>query len=107
MSFTSTLETGEGIATITLIGELDGAAAPRFRADVEKAAELGPKHLVLMMQDLTYMSSAGLRVLIFAKQKLGANTDLHIVGIQDSVMETLRLTGFHHSVIIQETYQPI
>ncbi len=107
MSFTSTLETGEGIATITLIGELDGASAPLFRADVEKAAELKPRRLVLMMKDLNYMSSAGLRVLIFAKQKLGANTDIHVIGMQDTVMETLRLTGFLSSVIVQDTYQPV
>ncbi len=107
MSFSSTLQADEGMATITLVGELDAAAAPVFKADIEKAAGLKPKRLVLMMGDLNYMASAGLRVLIFAKQKLGAESDIYVIGTQDSVIETLRLTGFYDSVIVQETYQAL
>jgi anti-anti-sigma factor len=104
MAFTSTLDWKAQTALITLTGELDAAAAPVFRADIEKAADQHAQRLVLRMEGLTYMASAGLRTLIFAKQKIGQGVDLYIVGTQETVLETIRLTGFDRSVIVQDTY---
>ena len=80
MSFTVTTEVANGIARITLDGELDASSAPDFKAAIEKVAADKPRRLVLMLSGLEYMASAGLRVLIFAKQKLGAATDIFVVG---------------------------
>ena len=105
MAFNVTLEmTDKGIAKIALSGELDGSVAPDFKAEVENAAEKKSKRLVLLMQDLEYMASAGLRVLIFAKQKMGRDVDIYVVGAQETVMETIEMTGFHHSVIVLDEY---
>jgi anti-anti-sigma factor len=105
MAFNANLEvTDKGTGKITLSGELDASVAPLFRAEVEKAVAQKVKRLALVMDGLDYMSSAGLRALIFAKQKMGANTDVYIIGAQESVMETLTMTGFHNSVIILDSY---
>lgn len=104
MAFTSTLEMDNGIAKLTAAGEIDASVAPEFRARIEEAAGQRPRALVLLLQDLSYMSSAGLRALVFAKQKMGVNTDLFIVGAQDSINETLELTGFQNSVISLPAY---
>lgn len=105
MAFDATLEmTDTGIAKITLVGELDASVAPYFRTQVESAAAQGAKRLVLLMEELEYMSSAGLRALIFAKQKMGSGVDLYVVGAQELVMETITLTGFHYSVIVLDEY---
>jgi anti-anti-sigma factor len=104
MAFTATLETVNQIAFIHLAGALDAGSAPTFKAEVEKAAGLGVKHLVLQMQDLEYMASAGLRVLIFAKQKMGAEVDIYVVAAQEMVLDTLEKTGFDQSVIIADDY---
>lgn len=93
-----------GVAKITLAGELDASSAPLFRAEIEKVAALQPSRLVLFVKDLDFMASAGLRVLIFAKQKLGAEVATFIVQPQESIIDTLEKTGFHHSVTIVEDY---
>ena len=51
------------------------------------------------------MASAGLRTLIFAKQKMGAAVDIYVIGAQESITETLELTGFQNSVISLPTYE--
>ena len=104
MAFNATLETTDNLAKITLTGELDASTAPEFKAKVEEAAASNPKRLVLLMKDLEYMASAGLRVLIFAKQKMGSEVDIYVVEPQDMVMDTIEKTGFHHSVIVLDTY---
>lgn len=105
MALTTTITTEGDTATITLAGELDASSAPQFKAEVEQAAGQGVKKLVLMMQDLEYMASAGLRVLIFAKQKMGADTDIYLVGTQELVKETIEKTGFDQSVYMVDTYE--
>ena len=104
MSFSATTEVTKGIARITLDGELDASSAPDFKAAIEKVAADKPRRLVLMLSGLEYMASAGLRVLIFAKQKLGAATDIFVVGAQPSIVDTLEMTGFQHSVVMLPEY---
>ncbi len=104
MAFEATLEMANTIAKITLTGELDGSVAQDFKAKVEAAAGQEAKRLVLMMKELEYMSSAGLRVLIFAKQKMGSGVDIYMVGVQELVMEPIKMTGIDRSVILLDEY---
>lgn len=104
MIFEATLEMRGPIALITLSGELDAATAPEFRERVEEAADQKARRLVLIMSDLEYMASAGLRVMIFAKQRLGPDVDLFLVGAHDSVADTIEMTGFYQGVILRDAY---
>ncbi len=96
--------TARGLAIITLAGELDASNASDFQTQIKQASNAGCKRLVLMLQNLDYMASAGLRVLAFAKQKMGSDVDIYMVGTQPTVQETVEAAGFHHSVILLETY---
>jgi anti-anti-sigma factor len=104
MAFKSTLEIVNGVAKITVTGELDAAAAPAFRTDVEKAAAAKVKAVALLMKDLEYMASAGLRALVFAKQKMGTQTTIYMIALQESVKETITMTGFQNSVTFMDEY---
>ena len=104
MAFTLLTERRDLIAIITLTGELDASVAGQLRDAVVEAANADAQRLVLDMTNLDYMASAGLRGLVFAKQKMGANVDIFIVGAHDAVFETIEMTGFHHSVFMLDTY---
>lgn len=107
MPFSLETEVNAPIATIVLKGELDAAAAPMLRDAVTDLVGRDSVHtVVLEMSALAFMASAGLRVLVFAKQKLGQGTELVIAGAQPSVVETIELTGFHHSVTMTDRYEP-
>lgn len=103
MALTATLTT-ETIVKITLAGDLDASTAQSFKEVVEKAAAAKPKRLILMMQKLDFMASAGLRILMFAKQKMGADTDIYMVGTQEMVKGTIKKTGFDQAVIMLDKY---
>src|ERR1051326_6749544 len=89
---------------ITLTGELDGASAPKLLTEVESAASEKPKRLVLMVKDLEYIASAGIRVLVAAKQKMGTGVDIYIVAAQAQIVDTLQKTGVINSVYMVDTY---
>ena len=105
MGFGVSIEESKGTAIIRLSGELDAAAAPQFKEAIEKVMPAKPEKLVLFMDELQFMASAGLRVLIFARQKMGS-VALYVVGAQGPVLNTLTMSGFHHSVFLQDTYDP-
>ncbi len=105
MAFDVSLEmTPNEVAKITLVGELDASVAQQFRDEVDRAASLGAKRLVLLVDGLDYMASAGLRSLIFAKQKMGPGVEIYVIGAQPPIVDTLTMTGFHHSVIMLDQY---
>ena len=104
MAFSVTSETVDGIARATLSGELDASVAGEFKAAIEQLAAQHPKRLVLFMDKLEYMASAGLRTLVFAKQKMGPLVDIYVVGAHDAVLETIEMTGLHQSVFMLTEY---
>lgn len=105
MAFTIDSEIINNIGKLTLVGELDGSTANIFKTKIEEIATAGVQRLVLIMNELEYMSSAGLRVLIFAKQKMGTGVDIYLVGVQEMVQETIEQTGLQHSVTMVESYE--
>lgn len=106
MAFSTSLSMRGAVGIIRLAGELDAASAPQFRTDIESAVSQGATKLALEMAELNFMASAGLRALVFAKQKMGAQSDLYVIGAQEPVKETLELTGFASSVIELDSYDP-
>ncbi len=104
MAFDAVLEMKDSVALITLTGELDASVAGDFRTRIEEASAQSAKKLVLMAEGLEYMSSAGLRTLVFAKQKMGQGVTIYVVGARPEVLEPIQQTGFHHSVVLMDAY---
>ncbi len=107
MALSVILEINDEAAEITLKGELDAISASLFQAELERAAAARPKRLVLLVKDLDFMASAGIRMLIFGKQKLGPKVDVYVIDAQEPILDTLRRTGLIRSVIVQSEFSPV
>ncbi|MBP5193383.1 MAG: STAS domain-containing protein [Clostridia bacterium] len=82
-------------STVTLVleGRLDANAAPKLEAEIADSLE-GLVTLVLDFEKLEYISSAGLRVLLFAYKRLSGQGNVKIRNVGKSVMEIFNVTGF-------------
>ena len=57
--------------------------------------------LVLDMTDLAYISSAGLRVLLEAQKKMNRRGSMKLIGVGESIMDILEMTGFADILTIE------
>ena len=90
------------VARLEIVGDVDGSTAPLVRDAVDKLLSNSPRTLVLQVEQLAYMSSAGLRVLIFAKQK-SPGLMIYVVKPQPPILDTLKKTGFYDGVYVTDT----
>ncbi|GHV71477.1 hypothetical protein AGMMS49928_23410 [Spirochaetia bacterium] len=92
--------TEKGI-TLTLSGKLSAATAEEFGGAVDAAAA-ETDALILDFAGITYLASAGLRVLIGANKKLRAkNGSLRILHVAEAVQEVFEITGLDDAFDIQ------
>lgn len=88
-------------ARLTLVGQLDGASAPAVRTKVEELLTNKLDKLILLLEDLTFMASAGLRIIIFAKQRQ-PQLRIYVIKPQEPIIDTLKKTGFYDAVYVQD-----
>lgn len=88
---------------IQLSGELDASSVQELKGGLEQIFTTSPSRIVLELQALVYMASAGVRLLLMLKQRAGAAAQLLIVGAQGPVLQTLRATGVHHGVTLLDS----
>jgi anti-anti-sigma factor len=103
MAFTTSLSVTDHKATIELVGELDSGAAPALHKVIEEAMRADVSSLELRAASLTYMSSAGLRALLFARQKMGEEGSVVLLGAPEEVTRTVRLAGLERSIQLTDT----
>ncbi len=95
------IEVQKGTATIVKVGgHLDTNTAPALD---EKLGELIPEteDLVLDLDELSYISSAGLRVLLRAQKAMGDKGNLRLVHVHEEIMDVLEVTGFTDFLTIE------
>jgi anti-anti-sigma factor len=92
MTINITQEVGK--LTIEPIGRLDTTTAPKFQESLIPSFEKS-KIIVLDLKQLTYISSAGLRVLLIG-QKLATskNASMQLINVSEEIIEVLDMTGF-------------
>ncbi len=79
--------------TLELDGVLDTNTAPELEKVIKESLR-GVTKLIIDLSDLTYISSAGLRVLLYAHKTMMKSGEMVITNADDTIMEVFKLTGF-------------
>lgn len=79
--------------TISLEGRLDTTTAPELEAVVDTALA-GVNTLVMDLEHLEYVSSAGLRVFLKTQKLMNSQGTMKITHVNETIMEVFEITGF-------------
>ena len=90
----------KGKLTLALEGRLDTITAPELEALLKKQLPLTDE-LVIDMEKLEYLSSVGLRVLLYAHQTLEGRGTMVICNANELVREVFDVTGFSDILTIE------
>ena len=86
--------------TLNLAGRLDTATAPELDAVVDSSMA-GVQDLILDMEALEYISSAGLRVILKARKMMNAQGSMKLIHVNGAIMEVFDITGFADILTIE------
>lgn len=84
----------DGELSITLSGRLDSLTASLFESDITSRLEKVDS-LVLNLAELSFVASAGLRVLLTIQKKMSEKKGLHLKNVRPEIMDVFEMTGFN------------
>ena len=90
----------DGVCTYVLEGRLDTVTAPELEKELKTLPE-EELALVLDFEKLSYISSAGLRVLLSTQKARGARGGMILERVNDTIMEIFDVTGFSEILTIR------
>ncbi len=79
--------------TLVLQGRLDTTTAPQLESEL-KEATIGTTSLILNFDELEYISSAGLRILLSTQKVMNKQGKMVICGSNETILEVFEVTGF-------------
>lgn len=85
---------------LKLTGRLDTMTAPELDELLRTSLD-GVEHLAIDLAGLEYLSSAGLRVLLYAQNRMDEQGDMKVRNVNDSIMEVFDITGFSEILTIE------
>ncbi len=85
---------------IALTGRLDTTTAPSLD-EVIKTDLDGISSLTFNLENLEYISSAGLRVLLSAQKVMNKQGEMVVKNVKDDIMEVFDITGFADILTIE------
>ena len=86
--------------TVALEGRLDTTTAPRLE-EVLRGSVDGVSRLVFDLENLEYISSAGLRVLLAMQKLMNRQGEMVLQNVNEAVMEVFEVTGFSDILSIE------
>ena len=87
-------------------GRVDGTNASEFQDALKDVIAPGDQAVILDFEDLSYISSAGLRVILLtAKDMRTANVKFVVCALSQSVRDVFTISGFDQIIDIHDTQQ--
>ena len=94
----------DSVVKVDLCGRLDATNAEGLQTELKQFTGKGITQLVFMAKDLEYISSAGLRVIIFAKQKIGVDAHIFLVGAPEAILNVIKMSGLDNFMTLKDIW---
>ena len=92
----------ENVCDIKLVGRLDTTTAPDLENEIKNSLTDEIKELTIDLEQLDYISSAGLRVLLFAQKTVNSfDGKMLVKNVKPEIMEVFEITGFTDILTIE------
>lgn len=85
---------------VALEGRLDTSTSPQLEDELKPALD-GVAELTFDMENLDYISSAGLRVLLFAQKTMNKQGTMKVIHSNEMIQEIFEVTGFSDILTIE------
>ncbi|UCD67850.1 MAG: STAS domain-containing protein [Betaproteobacteria bacterium] len=93
-----------GITVVDMEGSLDTSTSGETGDELVRLVKAGNDKILLNLEKLDYVSSAGLRaILVAAKLLQNARGEMRICSPNDTVREVLEISGFHSLLRLHDT----
>ena len=90
-----TTERQDGVVSILTSGRVDGVNAPEFGEAVRAAIKDDDRAVIMDFENVTYISSTGLRVLLMLiRDLLRRDIAVSLCAMSDPVRNVVRISGF-------------
>lgn len=86
--------------TVALEGRLDTGTSSQLEAELRSSID-GVEELVLDLENLAYMSSAGLRVLLAARKVMNRQGSMKVIHVNETIAEIFEITGFNEILTVE------
>jgi anti-sigma B factor antagonist len=84
----------DGVLTVAVDGKIDGATSPELESRLVDWLDQGETKIILDLQEVYYISSAGLRVVLVGAKRLQNKGRLVLAGLKPEVKEIFEMAGF-------------
>ncbi len=92
------------VLVVEVSGRVEAAIAPGFERDVVAQINDGAIRLVLDCSKMTYIASAGLRVLLVVARRLADDKgSFAVAAVPKAIREILAISGFDQVINVTET----
>ena len=93
-------KTVKTVAAFSLAGRLDTITAPQLENALRDVYDKVDE-LVLDLEGLNYISSAGLRVLLSARKAMAPKSGMTLRHVNETILELIKVTGFSEFLTIE------
>ena len=95
----------DGVLTLFAQGRIDSTNAPQVETDIDGIREENPHEKVTLdVEDLEYISSAGLRVILRLRK---SEPTLSVINASSEVYEIFEMTGFSEMIPVSKAYRKL
>ncbi len=93
-------ENNGGELTVRVIGRLDTVTAPSLEGTLGERLD-GVTALVFDLAEMSYTSSAGLRIFLKAQKRMRTQGTMKLIHVRREIMEILEMTGFTELMTVE------